>query len=170
MKHDSPTHRAIRMQRMAVGGNAAFSATCAVICLLAREPLGELVGLSSVALAGLGTELLAFAGFLALLATRKDMTRPWIQNAVLVICMLDVLWVVGSALALVQPAPLTSAGRWMVGAIALAVADFAAFQVLGWWRLRRATLGSEPRGSELRASEPAGAMLHRDPARSELSV
>ena len=157
MKDESTIQQAVRMQRMAVGGNAAFSATCALICLLAREPLGELVGIAPSALAGLGAELLAFAGFLALLATRKDMGRPWVQNAVLIVGMLDVLWVIGSALAILQPAPLTGAGRWIVGIVALAVADFAAFQLLGWWRLR----GTAAHGRQ--NDEPTGAILHRDP-------
>ncbi len=158
MKNESSIRQAIRMQRLAVGGNAAFSATCAMTCLLAREPLGELIGLAPTALAGLGAELLAFAGFLALLATRKDMNRPWVQNAVVTVGMLDVLWVVGSALAILQPGLLTGAGRWVVGAIALAVADFAAFQLLGWWRLRQATADGR------QSDEPAGATLHRNPA------
>ena len=47
-------------------------------------------------------------------------------------------WVVGSAAPLLAPAPLTTAGRWIVFAVALVVADVAYFQLRGFLGLRQA--------------------------------
>lgn len=136
-----------RMLRNALLANAAFSALSALLCLAASRPIAAWIGLSAGAVLSVGIELAVFAALLAALGTRPDLGRGWIQATVAVVIALDVLWVIGSALALLAPEPLTMAGRWSVGLIALAVADLAFFQALGWRRLRAAAASRSALGA-----------------------
>ncbi len=127
------------MLRWALGGNALFSTLTGIASLVAPAAIGTFLGLPAGEISALGTELLLFAAFLFFLATRQDLERPWIRNTVLVVIALDVLWVLGSAVAILAPTtPLTTAGKWTVMAIAVVVADFAVFQTVGWRRLFKA--------------------------------
>ena len=55
-----------------------------------------------------------------------------------VIIVLDVLWVVASAVLLFSHVvPLTTAGKWMVGILADVVALFAIFEYVGLRKLRK---------------------------------
>ncbi len=125
--------------RKALFGNAIFSFLCADACLLASEAVGKYVGLPASEVFALGINLAVFAALLVFLVTRRDLGRGWIRNTVLAVIAMDVLWVVGSAAALLAPStPLTGAGKWVVFAVAIAVADFAYFQFVGWRRMQSA--------------------------------
>lgn len=137
MSDPRATHSS-NLLRWALSANAVFSTLTGLGALLAPAALGAFLGLPAAELTALGTELLLFAAFLFFLVTRKKFERPWIRGTVLAVIALDVLWVIGSAAAILAPAtPLTAAGKWTVLATAVIVADFAAFQTIGWRRLFR---------------------------------
>ena len=128
----------------ALRANAAFSAVCGLICLEAASTLGPWLGLDPGLLFSLGVDLEIFSVALLFLSSRdlsSHRSSTWSRRAVDVVIALDVLWVLGSVAAITVAPSLTTAGRWTVGLVALAVADFAFFQ----WRARpgRATSKGE---------------------------
>ncbi len=117
--------------------NAAVSAVSGLACLLAADPVasslfapGEsLFGWSAAGLVfELGILLLAFAGCVALIATRRLLRRGWVWAVIAA----DILWVLDSGLLLALfPEVLTPAGFWIVAACAGLVALFAIDQAVG---------------------------------------
>lgn len=75
----------------------------------------------------IGVGLVVFAIFVLVVAKRK----PVVPALVWVIIALDVLWVTGSVEVILMDTGITSIGNWMIGIIALVVADFAIFQFIG---------------------------------------
>ena len=126
-----------RPLRRVLLANAGFSALAALACLLAAEMVAEAAFMPGLALlsftpAGivfeLGILLLAFAGCVALIATRPMLRRGWIWFVIAA----DVLWVLDSGLALTLfPETLTSSGFAIVAVIAAFVGSFAAAQAIG---------------------------------------
>lgn len=133
------TSRAHRQKtlRTALFANAAFSAASATFALAASGAIGSRMGVEPSLLRSLGLELALFAVALLVLATRPDLGRSGPRAATIGIIALDVGWVVGSAVVLLRPNNLTTAGAWIVFACAIVVADLAFLQALGWRRLRR---------------------------------
>lgn len=128
--------RAQKTLRTALFANAAFSTLTAAECLLAPEMVASFVGLPVAEVSGLGIDLALFVGLLLFTATRSSLATPamrWVTGAIL---LMDALWVVGSAVLLMVPNPLTTAGAWTVGITALVVAEIAFFQARGWLGLR----------------------------------
>ncbi len=124
------THQASeRMLRLALIANASFSALSAALCLSASQAIGKFMGVPTGEIFSLGVELGLFALGIGFLLSR-DLTAPWARRVVGAIIALDVLWVIASLALLALPTPLTVAGKWTLGIVALAVADFAFFQ----WR------------------------------------
>ena len=133
---ETSRNRSQTILRRALFANAAFSTFSAAECLLAPEAVSRFVGLPVAEVRGIGIDLALFVGLLLFAATRKDLgTRAmrWVTGSIIV---MDALWVVGSAILLMVPNPLTTAGVWTVGLVALAVAELAGFQAYGWWGLR----------------------------------
>lgn len=129
--------------RRALTANAVFSGICGVLCVLASASIAGVTGISRVEIFALGINLEVFSILLIVLATRKDTSRGWFRALVMAVIAMDVLWVVGSAALLLLPAaPLTSAGRWIVIAVALVVADIAYFQLRGFLGLRRVAVSA----------------------------
>ena len=129
-------NRSETLLRRALFANASFSTASAATCLLATGAVAAFTGVPAADVSSLGAELGIFAlGIFALLS--QDLTRTWARRVVAGIIALDALWVVGSVVLLVMPNPLTSAGQWTVGLVALVVADFAAFQWMGWRGMAR---------------------------------
>jgi hypothetical protein len=122
------------MLRLALRGNAAFSATSGLISLLAAKPLAIWLGVPGTGLLmGLGAQLLVFATFLVWLSARTQI-HPGIALGVIAA---DVVWVAGT-IAVVASGTLTTPGVWVVLGIADVVAVFAIVQGLGLRRMRRA--------------------------------
>lgn len=117
--------------RVALGANAVFSGLAGLVLLVWAEPLGQRIGVSSTLLLRLiASGLLAFAAQLAWVAKGKRAD----PNNIKMFTGLDLAWVVATVLVLVVPSPLNGAGRWLLIAIGLIVADFAFLQ---WWGLRK---------------------------------
>ncbi len=137
------TMRPATLLRRALTVNAVFSGLCGVLCVLASASIGKVTGIASAEIFALGINLEVFSVLLIVLATRKDFSRGWVRALVMAVIAMDVLWVAGSTALLLMPAvPLTAAGRWIVFAVALVVADVAFFQLRGFLGLRRVTAGA----------------------------
>ena len=127
--------------RRALSANAVFSGICGVLSMLAATSIAQLVGIARAEVFALGVNLEVFSALLIVLATRKDFSSGWVRALVMAVIAMDMLWVAGSAVLLLTPAaPLTTAGRWIVFAVALVVADVAYFQLRGFLGLRRSAV------------------------------
>ncbi len=131
--------RSATILRRALTANAVFSGICGLLCVTASASIAGVTGIARAEVFSLGINLEVFCALLIVLATRKDFSRRWVRALLMAVIAMDVLWVVGSAALLLAPAaPLTAAGRWIVFAVALVVADVAYFQLRGFLGLRRA--------------------------------
>lgn len=128
--HPSP------LLRQALIADAATSAACGLLMLLAAGPLSSLLGLPEGLLRAAGTMLLPYAAFIGFLGTRERLQRPVVWAVVIV----NGLWAADSFLLLASGwvAP-TSAGYAFVVAQALVVLMYAEFQVVGLRRSDPAT-------------------------------
>ncbi|MEM8962830.1 MAG: hypothetical protein AAGD38_15200 [Acidobacteriota bacterium] len=132
-----------RLLRRALSANIGFSAVSAILCLTLPSAASALTGIPRADLVSLGVELAIFAVAIGLLL-RTDLSATWPRRAVATIIVLDALWVVASGVVLlapglIAPVALTTAGMWIVGAVAFVVADLAFFQWMGWRGMARAT-------------------------------
>ena len=114
--------------------NAAFGVVCGLICLLWARPLAAAFsGAPPMILTVLGVGLLVFAAELAWIARRMPENR----RVLTIIFVLDVAWVIASALLLLAGwIPFTPAGTWTVIFVADMVAIFAVLEFIGLRRLR----------------------------------
>ncbi len=122
--------------RWILRANGLFSGLGGLACLLGAGSLVAL-GFPEDLLFSIGVELTIFGTALLLFASLADLRKSWARGTVLAIVGLDALWVLGSLAVLLSPGSLTTGGKWTVGLVALAVADFAFFQFRGWLALGR---------------------------------
>lgn len=113
-----------RILRHTLRANAAFSAVSAAALLLGSSALEGLLGAPRGVLLGIGAGLALFVVDLLVTAARSPVPR----GKAYYFLALDVGWVVGSAIMLLVPTPLTPTGRIAVAGVALVVAGFAAVQ------------------------------------------
>jgi hypothetical protein len=127
--------RADTLLRRALLGNVFFSTLCGVLLVIDSGPFDTLLGLGSpTALTILGVLTLLGAAVVAWVASRPTIDR----GSARAIVAMDVAWVVGSIILLLAGLlHLTGTGNWVVGAIAVVVADFALLQSYGISRLSR---------------------------------
>ncbi len=113
--------------------NAIFSGLSGTTMIVLSGPLDRFMGLGlSWFLIVIGVGLLGFAGLIGLNLRRPQLKRAeaWFTTGS------DLLWLAASAIIVFGfPDLLGTGGKWLVGLVAVAVADFALFQYLG---LRRA--------------------------------
>lgn len=133
----TPHRDHLSLLRLALRTNAAFSALSAVALLLASARLAELLGAPRTTLLITGGVLLLFAADLLVTASRDRIST----SKALYFVVLDLLWVVGSAILLMLPSPLTATGKVTVLVVAIVVAAFAAAQAHG---VRSALCASGP--------------------------
>lgn len=119
--------------RRAMLADAAVSGASGLLLTLLPGPLCGLIGFAEPRyLLAVGIGLIGYAGWL-LFSARRPEVNLWAGRTVI---LLNVLWVAGSAaLLLAAPGVFNSLGQWLVGLVALMVADFAIVQYIG---LRRA--------------------------------
>lgn len=119
--------------RRALATNALFSGLSGVAMIAFSGPLDRFMGLGhSWLLIVIGTGLVGFAALIGLNLRRPNLNRTeaWLTTAS------DVAWVVASAIIVFGfPDVLSTGGKWLIGLVAVGVADFALFQFIG---LRRA--------------------------------
>jgi len=112
--------------RIGLRANAAFSAISAVVLLLLSSTLAELFNAPRSVLLGIGVGLVLFVVDLLVTASRQTIPR----KKALYFVGADVLWVLGSAVVLLVPTGLTTAGRLAILGVAMVVAGLAAAQYL----------------------------------------
>ncbi len=102
--------------------------------IILHGPLDRFMGLGLPwLLIVIGVGLLGFAALIGLNLRRPQLSRAeaWLTVAS------DVSWVAASAIVVFGfPDLLGTGGKWLVGLVAVAVADFALFQYLGLRRAR----------------------------------
>src|SRR5262245_55366329 len=121
--------------RRTLQADAIFSGLSGVALVAAAGPIGTLLGLNApIALAALGVALIGYAALLFATAAKEPIDR----RRAIVAAVLDVIWVVDSAIVLVSGwLPLTPTGWWIVLDVAIVVAVFAELKFMGLWRLGR---------------------------------
>ena len=120
--------------RYAVRGDAIITAATGAICLADAQPLATFLGIQPpLALQILGAVLVLYGAFLFYTAAQTQLNRRIATAAI----ALDLIWLIDSAILLVAGwLPLTSAGMWTIGLIAVAVAIVAELKFVG---LRRSS-------------------------------
>jgi len=129
----SPLTRS-NLLRYALRGDALVTLAIGAICLADAQPLATLLGIQPpLALEILGSVLALYGAFLFYTAAQAQLNRRIVIAAI----TLDVIWIIDSAILLVAGwLPLTSAGMWTVGLIAVAVAVIAELKFFGLRRMR----------------------------------
>ena len=128
----APRTDALLRRTLAV--NAIFSGLSGAAMIVLSGPIDRFMGLGlSWLLIVVGVGLLGFAALIGVNLRRSQLNRAeaWLTVAS------DVSWVMGSAIIVFGfPDLLGTGGKWLVGLVAVAVADFALFQYLGLRRSR----------------------------------
>ena len=120
--------------RYTLRADALLSIATGAICLADAQPLATFLGIQPpLALEILGAVLALYGAFLFYTAAQAQINRRIVLAAI----VLDAIWVIDSAILLVAGwLPLTSAGMWTVGLIAVAVAVVAELKFFGLRRMR----------------------------------
>lgn len=119
-----------RLLRTTLTVNAVFSGLAGAGTAVLAGVLSEPLGIPAPILVGVGIALLPYAALLWRFRSR-EVLRPveaWIAIAS------DTAWVLASAVVL-SLAVVSPLGSWVIGIVALGVADFAVLQYLGVRRL-----------------------------------
>lgn len=127
ISESAPRPDALLRRTLAV--NAIFSGLSGAAMIVLSGTLDRFMGLGLPwLLIVVGAGLLGFAGLIGLNLRRPQLSRAeaWLTVAS------DGAWVAASAVIVLGfPDLLGTGGRWLVGLVAVAVADFALFQYLG---------------------------------------
>ena len=145
-----PSTKNESLLRKSLLANAVFTTVCGLGLILASSPLAALIGaVGATELIIFGVILLFYAVDLARTAFGKELPRSRVYYFI----VMDVLWVLGSAVLLWGFAvPFTAAGRWIILLIADVVGFFAVLQYVGLRRYTRPSV--EPRhATALRGDE-----------------
>jgi len=124
---------AVPLLRRAMQADAVVSGASGLFMTLLPGPLSALIGFAEADyLLAVGIGLIGYAGWL-LFSARRPEVNVWAGRLVI---FLNLLWAAASAvLLLTEPGLFNGLGQWLVGLVALVVADFALVQYIG---LRRA--------------------------------
>jgi hypothetical protein len=119
--------------RYTLRGDAIVSLIAGAICLADAQVLAPLLGVRPpLALEILGAALALYGAFLFYAAAQAQINRRIVVAAI----VLDLLWVLDSAIVLVSGwLPLTSAGMWVIGLVAVAVLLIAELKFFGLRRM-----------------------------------
>ena len=128
--------------RKTLMANAVFTTLCGLVFVFASGALSALIGaVGGTELLVVGVILLFYAADLARTAFGQTIPRGRVYYFV----VMDLLWVIGSAVALWGFAvPFTPAGRWIVLLIADVVGLFGVLQYLGLRRLSKPSVEAAP--------------------------
>lgn len=111
--------------------NAASSGVTGVALVAGAAPLSGWLGIPAWLSVVVGAGLLVFAVSVVRVARNPQPT------GVRQVIAADVAWVVGAAVVIVGfPESMSTAGLWALGAVTVAVADFAVFQTVGLRRMK----------------------------------
>lgn len=115
-----------------LGVNAVSSGVTGIALTAGAVPLSDWFGIPTWVSLVVGVGLVLFTVWVA--RTARNPRRP----TVLEVIAADIAWVVGAVIVIFAfPGSMSTAGRWALGLVTVAVAAFALFQTLG---LRRSGL------------------------------
>jgi hypothetical protein len=122
--------------RYTLRGDGLGTLAIGAICLVDAQPLATFLGVQpALALGILGAVLVLYGAFLFYTAAQTQLNRRVVIAAI----VLDLIWVIDSAILLVAGwLPLTSAGMWTIGMLAVAVAVIAELKFFGLRRMHHA--------------------------------
>ncbi|HEX6092061.1 MAG TPA: hypothetical protein VFZ07_01845 [Dongiaceae bacterium] len=120
--------------------DAAVSGASGLLLTVLPGPLSAQIGFAEPGYPfAVGIGLIGYAAWL-LFSARRPEVNLWAGRTVILV---NVLWVAGSAvLLLAAPGLFNSLGQWLVGLVALVVADFALVQYIGLRRAGRSLLAA----------------------------
>jgi hypothetical protein len=132
--HTTPIARP-NLLRNSLRIDGIISAATGAISLAAAEELAPLLGIQPpLAFSIAGAVLIVYGGLLLYISTCEQISRRIVIAAII----LDVLWVIDSAVLLIGGwLPLTSAGVWTIALLAVGVAVLGELKSFGLWRMRR---------------------------------
>ena len=136
---ESSTEERQHLLKIALLGNACFSAISGLLLVFAQRSIVRFLGLSeATSLAALGIGLIAFAVVLVFYARKRPirLLDAWIA------VVMDLAWVIGSY-PLIFMVPFSSGGKWVVGIVAEIVMFFALLQWIGIRRIRKAKIAPQ---------------------------
>ncbi len=120
--------------RYALKANSLFSTASGLVLALGGPWLASVIGVGPAWLyRSIGVGLVLYGIGLWLNANRTEINLTEVRWAL----AMDWLWVIGSAAVVLLAPTINDAGVWIVGIVALVVADFAVVQGLGMRRLRK---------------------------------
>jgi len=124
--------------RRALRADGLFSGIGGILSIILAQPLAVLTGLRPPAvLVILGVGLLGYAALLLWTTARPPIDRRLAITAI----VLNEVWVLASVAILLSGwPPLTTAGKWLIGLVAIVVADFSLWQFIALRRLNRSNL------------------------------
>lgn len=139
MRHD-------RLLRTTLTVNAAVSGVAGVATAALSGVLADPLGIPQPVLLAVGLALLPFVALLWRFGNAEDLGPRHARVAITG----DIAWVLASVVVLAaSPSGLTTLGHWVIGIVALGVADFAVLEWVGVRRLDRdAAVSSTPRGRQ----------------------
>lgn len=109
-----------------LAANAGFSVVTGVTLIIGAVPLSRWLGIPTWLTIAVGVGLLPFA--LAVAKTARSPRRDTVRQVIVA----DIAWVIGAAVVLIGfPRSMSTAGLWTLGLVTVAVADFAALQMIG---------------------------------------
>ncbi|SDR28111.1 SRPBCC family protein [Pseudovibrio sp. Tun.PSC04-5.I4] len=134
---DLPRVGSVGFLRVALLGNALFSAGCGILMLAMPSTVSEAIGWQGPHLwFFIGAGLLVFAGALVWQGVQSNPPKAWS----LLFSIGDYLWVVGTALSAMFACSLMDSGGWIfTWGVASTVALFGTLQLMGIVRLYRQT-------------------------------
>jgi hypothetical protein len=116
--------------RKALTANAAFSTASAVGCIAAASSLPSHIAQWSSDFIALGIQLIVFAAALIFVAKRVSATRRWTLAAAAFFGVADMMWLLGSAMALRCGVALTPFGSSLVIGVAVVVGSLGVVQLI----------------------------------------
>jgi hypothetical protein len=118
--------------RSALTANAAFSALSGVALTLGASPLSDLLGVPTWSALIVGVGLLPFAAAVAVISRDPQ------PQAVPMVIVADLVWVITAALLIIGfPGLMSTAGLWSLGIATIVVADLMIGQAVGLRRMEQ---------------------------------
>jgi hypothetical protein len=119
--------------RRVLDANAVFSATSGLFFILARKPLGEFLGASSLVMTILTIVMFGYAALITYNTSRPIISRGFAFFTVIG----DSSWVLASILLLILPIfHFTFDAKWAISIAAICVCVLAVLQFLEWRKMQ----------------------------------
>ncbi|MCP4440639.1 MAG: hypothetical protein GY810_16965 [Aureispira sp.] len=113
-------------------GNALFSIVSGLLIVIESNYLQELFGITFPFWL-IGAGLLPFAAWILWIVRQEKIDQKQTKAVILA----DIMWVGGSIALLLMNLGITNIGNWIIGGLAIVVADFALLQSIGLRKIKQ---------------------------------